>query len=223
MLLLYPLIIRWRLVIHAGIDGYSRLPVFCTCSANNLSDTVLASFEDAVHRYGLPNRVRCDRGGENVGVASYMLQNRGCGRSSVIVGRSVHNQRIERWWRDLFQGCILVFYNLFYLLKHLCLLDLIDEVQLFCLHYIFIPRINKAICSFVDSWSFHRIRTAGNQSPIQLFVTGQLRNYVSGHTTTNEYYHSESVSKQLQFTCSETEQIDIVHFTQVNPETYGVD
>ena len=96
------------MVIHAGVDGFSRLPVFCSCSGNNFSETMLALFEDAVHRYGLPNRVRCDGGGENVGVAMFMLQRRGCGRASVIVGRSVHNQRIERWWRDLFQGCIMV-------------------------------------------------------------------------------------------------------------------
>ena len=104
----------WQLVIHAGIDGYSRLPVYCYCSTNNRADTVLSLFQDAVNRYGMPSRVRCDRGGENVGVAMFMLENRGCGRSFVIAGRSVHNHRIERWWRDFFQGCILVFYNLFY-------------------------------------------------------------------------------------------------------------
>ncbi len=129
---MYNIIFRWRLVTHARIDGYSQLPVFCTCSGNNRSDTVLSAFKDAVHRYGLPNCVRSDRGGENVGVAMYMLQHRGCGRSSIIVGRSVHNQRIERWWRYLFQGCILVFYNLFYELERIGLLDPTDDVHLFC-------------------------------------------------------------------------------------------
>ena len=32
---------RWRLVVHGGVDGYSRIPVYLHCSDNNKADTVL--------------------------------------------------------------------------------------------------------------------------------------------------------------------------------------
>ena len=48
---------------------------------------------EAVSNIGLPRRMREDRGGENVGVLSYML--RGRGRSSCIAGHSAHNQLIK--------------------------------------------------------------------------------------------------------------------------------
>ena len=56
---------RWRIVIHGAIDGYSHLPVYLKCSTNNRADTVLGYFVEAVRTYGLPLRVRTDRGGEN--------------------------------------------------------------------------------------------------------------------------------------------------------------
>lgn len=105
-------LIRWRIIIHSEIDGFSRLPVYLRVSKRNTSDVMLQNFLGAVRSYGLPSRVRCDKGGENVLVSQYMLSHpdREPGRGSCIVGRSVHNQRIERLWRDVFTGCVSLFY-----------------------------------------------------------------------------------------------------------------
>ncbi|CAC5384765.1 unnamed protein product [Mytilus coruscus] len=84
-------LIRWRFVVHGGIDGFSRLIVFLTISTNNKSATVLQSFLTAVQKYGLPSRVRTDHGTENVDVATFMTLQRGPYRGSVLQGKSVHN------------------------------------------------------------------------------------------------------------------------------------
>ena len=75
---------------------------------------VLNSFLKGVEEYGLPRRVRSDKGLENVLVADYMIEKRGDNRGSMLTGKSTHNQRIERLWRDVFTGVLSYFYDIFY-------------------------------------------------------------------------------------------------------------
>ncbi len=154
-------LIRRRIVVHGGIDGFSRIPVYLVASSNNRSCTVLGHFLVAVEKYGLPSRVKGDRGGENVTVSEYMLRHprRGTGRDSFIAGRSVHNQRLERLWREVFSSCLAPLYNLFYDLEDEGLLDPSDEIDLFCLHFVFLPRINQLLESFRAAYCRHKLRT----------------------------------------------------------------
>ena len=189
-------LIRWRIVVHGGIDGFSRLVVFLGCATNNTAATVLRRFHTAVQKYGLPSRVRSDKGGENTQVALYMLEHplRGPGRGSMIVGRSVHNQRIERLWRDVFQGVIKLYHGLFYHLEATGALDPDNDVHLFCLHYVYVPRINHHLQKWMNAWNMHSVRTEQNHSPLQLWTRGLLSQSMDG-TTHTAHVNDESLDE----------------------------
>ena len=168
--------VSWRFIVHGGIDGFSRLPVFLKCSATNTADKVFEYFLEAVERYGRPLRVRSDMGGENIRVAEYMWshQHAGIGQG-MIMGRSVHNQRIERLWRDVYQGCLSLYYNIFMHLERCRFLDPCNELHLFILHYIYKPRIQQSLDRFRQAYINHPLSSCGNHTPAQLFVSGALQ------------------------------------------------
>eukprot|EP00112_Aurelia_sp_Birch-Aquarium-sp1_P023268 Seg6868.1 transcript_id=Seg6868.1/GoldUCD/mRNA.D3Y31 product="hypothetical protein" protein_id=Seg6868.1/GoldUCD/D3Y31 len=166
--------VTWGFVIHGAIDGFSRCIVYLECSTNNRSDTVTELFSGATRNFGWPSRVRTDKGGENVGIWAMMEEFRGANRRSYIAGSSVHNQRIERLWRDVFCMVCHLFYYTFQAMEESGVLNIGDEIHKFILHFVFLPRINIALNSFVASWNNHPMRTARNWSPYRIWVNGVL-------------------------------------------------
>ena len=169
-------LIRWGLVIHGWIDGFSRRIIFLKCSNNTYATSVQELFLKAVEADGglWPSRVRVDKGVENVLVCETMVNFCVEGRGSFIAGPSTRNQRIERLWREVFRCVELFFYYLFYALEQKGLLDVNNNLHLFILHFVFLPRINFSLKRFMMTFNDHKIRTTGNWSPNQMWINGMM-------------------------------------------------
>ncbi|XP_038164168.1 uncharacterized protein LOC119798675 isoform X2 [Cyprinodon tularosa] len=168
-------LIRYNIVIFGGIDGFSRKIMYLGTAPNNRASTTLAFFQGSVEEFGFPLRVRADQGVENVDVARLMFMIRGTGRSSFISGKSVHNQRIERLWRDLWTAVTCIYYDVLHYLEE-GYLDISNEAHLFCCHYVFLSRLQEDLDTFRSGWDNHPLRTESNMTPNQLWVLGRTHN-----------------------------------------------
>ena len=170
-------LIRWNFVIAGGIDGFSRLVTFIECTNNNRAETVFECFMKGVNFYGLPLRVRTDKGLENIRIAEYMLAKRGENRGSILAGKSTHNQRIERLWRDVYDGVLSFYYQLFYYMEDIGILDVLNKYHILALHHVYLKKINLKLELWRKAWASHRIRTV-NSSPLRLYTAGMINNPV---------------------------------------------
>ena len=158
------------MVIHGAIDGFSRVITFLKCSNNNTSSTVLESFVDATRQYGIPSRLRTDRGGEKVLMWSFMEEHRGSNRHSYIAGQSVHNSRIERLWRDVYSSVTSLYVRVFTELEESGALSPANDTDVYALHYVFLPRINASLQDFMNGWNNHPLSTENGLTPLQLYT-----------------------------------------------------
>ena len=103
------------------------------------------------------------KGQENITVAHHVIEKRGSHRHSMITCCSIHDQRIERLWKDMHKNVTVLCYKLFYFMQHHGILDHLNEYHLWALHHVFIPRINRALGEFVNSWNNHPFRNSRPQ------------------------------------------------------------
>jgi hypothetical protein len=101
--------------------NWIRFITFLKASDNNLADTVHQLFVESCSKYGVPEKVRGDRGVENVQVRDYMQSLHG--PKGFLSGRSCHNQRIERLWRDVYERVVCVYHDLFQSMEERGVLD----------------------------------------------------------------------------------------------------
>ncbi|CAH0559355.1 unnamed protein product [Brassicogethes aeneus] len=187
---------RWGFVIHGCIDGYSRLIIYLKCEISIQAEPVLKFFTNAVENYGLPSRVRSDHGYENILVAVLMNTIRGLQRGSHITGRSVHNQRVERLWVDVYKEVCDSVYTELYDMEKEGILNIDNSIHIFCVQFLYINEISQKLSSFEAAWNVHNIRTEHSKTPRQLWLSGLLSNYSSSSTAVNEIFENNISLRQ---------------------------
>ena len=66
-----------------------------------------------------------------------------------LTGVSVHNQRIERLWKDVLHYVLHYFIDLFYFMEANEMLDPLNEGHLLALQLVFTEGINTALLDFI--------------------------------------------------------------------------
>ncbi|KAF5340076.1 hypothetical protein D9611_012341 [Ephemerocybe angulata] len=159
----------WGFYIHGCVDGHSRLIIYLVCTNNKRSKTVGECFSNAVVRYGWPSRVRGDYGTENNEIERKMVERWGLAHRAYLRGRSVHNVRIERLWRDVRRDSLERFRQLFLTMEKEHLLDPDSPIHLVSLYLVYHPRIQDSLNETITSWNNHSLRTERYKTPLALY------------------------------------------------------
>lgn len=100
-------LIRYRIVIHCFVDGFSRYILGIKAHDNNRAQTVLDLFMDrVVNRVGVPDKVRGDHGVENLKVAEFMRNELGPENKPYLWGACVFTYSIEMAIVSATQVCL---------------------------------------------------------------------------------------------------------------------
>ena len=76
-------------------------------------------------------------------------------------------------------------------------LDIDNESDLFSLHYVYIPRINRTLNEFKAAFNIHSISIEANRTPVQLFTLDRHLLLLNNPETATDERTVDSVSASL--------------------------
>lgn len=110
----------------------------------------------------------------------------------------MHNQRIERLWRDVFLQVIQHFYHLFYSFEEDQVLDPNNDIHRCSLQQVYLPVIQERLDTFRSAWNNHNLRTERNRTPNQLWLEGMVANRQQDTTAINNVFSQDLYNENLE-------------------------
>ena len=104
---------------------------------------------------------------------------------------TIHNEVQDVWlyagWKKYAQSTPNSTMTCFCTLSPLTFLPL-NDIHMFCLYFVYLPRINVHLQQWVTAWIHHPLRTARNHTPMQLWTEGMLTQQHDEHQVDDEDY-----------------------------------
>eukprot|EP00794_Sanderia_malayensis_P020778 gene20778-22806_t len=80
------------------------------------------------------------------------------------------------------------------------ILNVDDENELFILHYVFLPRINRHLTEFSFGWNCHKLSAEKNVTPNQLWISGLHDiNGLEGSRIAEEIWEPENNEEAVEY------------------------
>lgn len=148
---------RFGFVTFGAVDGFTHEVMALHCCISNRANDLLNVLLDSrgLNTYGLPEIMRADAGLENVAIGK--LLNSINGEGHFITGKSVHNQRIERFWGVMHRIVTRFYYDLLHEFEKETNLDL-HAHNVWVLQEMLLSRINHDLQLFTASWNGHPMK-----------------------------------------------------------------
>lgn len=72
-------------------------------------------------------------------------------------------------------------------------MDPLNDTDMFCLQYVYLPRINRRLTEFTDAHNNHAVSTKRNNSPAQLFWLNLHLTAFRGGRSSDDAWHGTNV------------------------------
>jgi len=161
---------RWKIGITFGLDMFSRMMVFMVASNVGAGqvENIDGTFRSSVKRYSWPDMISTDDKDEKVLIWKAMVEEKG----DLSVEMSTKLERVQ--WvtiikNDLSNNILTPLIDTFTQLEIEGSLHISNDTDLFCLHFVYLPRINKLLQDFACCYNSCCIPRGSGATPSQIF------------------------------------------------------